>query len=210
MTCMRYIQRPPDSGGDRKPTSAVGPRLLTSAALSACGLLLTLVACAGTPVAQPGPTPSPAKTPSPSPSNDAIPEIGKLSAGFDYGFCQGYCHHAIEVTAQTTRMTDTAINNKDKYPDRIITQPTSTETWQNLLKLADWTYFSGLPERIGCPDCADGGAQWLEMTNRGQTHRVTFEPQTGLPQQAELVKALQKIYDDLHAAGRYDEVHIGG
>ena len=53
------------------------------------------------------------------------------------------------------------------------------------LNIADWNAmqlninindFFELPETIGCPDCADGGAEWLEIDlANGKTHKVTFE-----------------------------------
>lgn len=36
--------------------------------------------------------------------------------------------------------------------------------------------FFKLSETIGCPDCADGGAEWVEVEYvSGKKHRVTFE-----------------------------------
>ena len=33
-----------------------------------------------------------------------------------------------------------------------------------------------MPETIGCPDCADGGAEWIEIKlANGEKHKVTFE-----------------------------------
>jgi hypothetical protein len=47
--------------------------------------------------------------------------------------------------------------------------------WAALQTQFDAAAFARLPETIGCPDCADGGAEWLELTYQGQTRRVTFE-----------------------------------
>ena len=32
-----------------------------------------------------------------------------------------------------------------------------------------------LDDRIGCPDCADGGAEWIEIDSMDGVKRVTFE-----------------------------------
>ena len=37
------------------------------------------------------------------------------------------------------------------------------------------TRFEGVGPVIGCPDCADGGAESLSVTADGQTDKVTFE-----------------------------------
>ena len=32
-----------------------------------------------------------------------------------------------------------------------------------------------LKEIIGCPDCLDGGAEWIEVSCDGKAHRVEFD-----------------------------------
>ena len=39
----------------------------------------------------------------------------------------------------------------------------------------DFVVFRNLEEVIGCPDCADGGAEWIEITTKDLNHKVTFE-----------------------------------
>ena len=76
--------------------------------------------------------------------------------------------------------------------------PTPLSFWQKLQSLADYNAIKDLPERIGCPDCADGGAEWLELSRSNETKRVTFEPPAGLPQQAALLAELKKLYEELN------------
>jgi hypothetical protein len=48
--------------------------------------------------------------------------------------------------------------------------------WDQIITDIDVETFFGLPETLGCPDCADGGAEWVEIELRnGEKHRVTFE-----------------------------------
>ena len=35
--------------------------------------------------------------------------------------------------------------------------------------------FRNLEEVIGCPDCTDGGVEWIEITTSELSHKVTFE-----------------------------------
>jgi hypothetical protein len=44
-----------------------------------------------------------------------------------------------------------------------------------LVKSIDYEAFKNLNEVIGCPDCADGGAEWVEILKNGSKHKVTFE-----------------------------------
>jgi hypothetical protein len=39
----------------------------------------------------------------------------------------------------------------------------------------DITEFWNLPDRIGCPDCTDGGAEWIKIEKDGKTKKVVFE-----------------------------------
>ena len=39
----------------------------------------------------------------------------------------------------------------------------------------DLDTFLEMQETIGCPDCADGGAEWLELGFEDLVKRVTFE-----------------------------------
>ncbi len=49
-------------------------------------------------------------------------------------------------------------------------------SWDSFKKTVDLNDFFSLPEIIGCPDCADGGAEWLEIEDfSGKKYKVTFE-----------------------------------
>ncbi|HEY9841983.1 MAG: hypothetical protein ACAI44_04190 [Candidatus Sericytochromatia bacterium] len=168
-------------------------------------LLFWLAACLLAACTAPAVHVAPAASPSPSPSASPTPApvISRLGFGSDAGLCIGYCHRSIQITAQSMRVVESASQEKEKYPDRIISQPTDAATWQKLVGLADWKVFSALPERIGCPDCADGGADWVELHNGDQSRRVTFEPPAGLPQQAALLTELKRLFQQLYSAGRF-------
>lgn len=44
-----------------------------------------------------------------------------------------------------------------------------------LLLAAACSTFDQLSETYGCPDCADGGAEWVEVERSRMGRRVTFE-----------------------------------
>lgn len=46
---------------------------------------------------------------------------------------------------------------------------------KSVLKSIDYESFKKLDERVGCPDCADGGAEWVEIMKGDSKHKVTFE-----------------------------------
>ena len=58
----------------------------------------------------------------------------------------------------------------------------SAAEWQDIVQLAERSSFDGLPEVIGCPDCADGGAESLEISGPGVRKSVKFDHGANVPQ----------------------------
>lgn len=166
-----------------------------------------LYACSATIPPRAPASASPAASASPVTSLQTVPSgpITRLSAGSDAGHCLGYCHRAFDISAGQMQLSEFAHSNKDKYPDRKIEQPSDPATWQKLIGLADVKAFLALPERVGCPDCADGGAEWLEIQFGKVTRRVTYEPSAGLSQEAPLLAELKNLYNTLHTTGRFQD-----
>lgn len=180
------------------------PLLLSSLTLAS----LHLSACApvqpapqSTPSASPSSSPSAIGSASPQPSSQPsqpATELTQIGYGLSYGFCMGYCDHSLTITPERMRLVHKALREPEKNPEQVIEKPTPPATWQKLTQLASFQTLQSLPERIGCPDCADGGAEWLELQQAEASKRVTFEPQAGLPQQAELLAELRKQYQQLN------------
>lgn len=62
----------------------------------------------------------------------------------------------------------------------------------------DQESFKKLKSTYGCPDCADGGAEWVEIKVGMNTKRVTFEygnPPEELKVLNEQLRAIQQQYD---------------
>ncbi len=124
--------------------------------------------------------------------------LKQIGYGLSYGHCGSYCNHSLTISAEQMRLVHKANRDPEKNPDQVSTQATPAATWQKLTGLASFETLQSLPERIGCPDCADGGAEWIELEQAKISKRVTFEPQEGLPQQAELLAELRKLYQELN------------
>lgn len=128
----------------------------------------------------------------PSCSNDVIyNNITQLNYGTSFGFCTGYCKR--DVTIKSTKATFTC---SSWYPD--VQKLTKTDTVgssavDSICNLRTKSFFN-LAETIGCPDCADGGAEWLEieLTN-GKKHKVTFEYRHEPESIKEQIMILRKI-----------------
>jgi heat shock protein HslJ len=97
-----------------------------------------------------------------------------IQSGTSFGECLGYCWQEVTLTeggvTLRQRGWDLAI-----YPERSIWQPLAPGLWHRLTNLQEISLLQDLEDRIGCPDCADGGAEWLEIETTGSSKRVTYE-----------------------------------
>ena len=104
---------------------------------------------------------------------DLVAQDATIKYGTSFGFCAGYCYTELSINDQTAILIRTS-RESDKPEQRIERSLTKDEVNQ-LLALLDPDVFYALPAVIGCPDCADGGAEFLEVTHEGKTHLVTFQ-----------------------------------
>lgn len=122
-------------------------------------------------------------------------DIVSISSGTSFGFCIGYCRRSIDIQRDAQRLTARKEPNfpQAQYPPVIKQYPFSSNQWGNLVSLVDPQGFRALSETIGCPDCADGGAEWIEIKWPTVTKRVTFEFGQTIPGFEQLVEALRRI-----------------
>ncbi len=101
-------------------------------------------------------------------------EIDKIGYGTSFGECIGFCKKELvmENGSKTFKMYSwypsiQTLSQTDNLPEL---------QWNYFKKGLNTGAFFSLPETIGCPDCADGGAEWLEVVlTNGEKHKVTFE-----------------------------------
>jgi hypothetical protein len=95
-----------------------------------------------------------------------------VDAGWSFGFCIGPCRGELQVdgTALALRVTD-------RTGSQVIAQNRGRLTSGGSARLAGAAASlpEDLPERFGCPDCADGGASWLTVARESGTRRTEYE-----------------------------------
>lgn len=105
---------------------------------------------------------------------DKTVSVQEIGYGTSFGMCVGYCLNSI-VMVNTGQITFSKIAN-GANPSRKTCAKEITEAEVNTLKaLVKTTDFDKLPEVIGCPDCADDGAEWVALRMDGKAKKVTFE-----------------------------------
>ena len=109
-----------------------------------------------------------------------LEEVVNLAYGTSHGECVGYCvrqlhisGNSVEFFAQGWSAPDAIQHSlEDVRSEWRLSSQEETELWQ---LVADAKYVD-VPERLGCPDCNDGGAEWLEFTTLDhQTKKIVFE-----------------------------------
>ncbi len=118
-----------------------------------------------------------------------------VKTGTSFGMCVGHCITNIEITPQQAIMYRKAW--RSQIPDKTCNRALTSQEWDSLVKALDFDTFKQLPETIGCPDCADGGAEWIEITYGEQVKKVTFEFGKNVPQITALVEQTRKIRESL-------------
>ncbi|MCC7002591.1 MAG: hypothetical protein IT357_10590 [Gemmatimonadaceae bacterium] len=105
--------------------------------------------------------------------------VTKITSTTSFGMCMGYCKTTLEITATEAVLIREAYGRGAgaDLPLQRLTTPLSAQEWQDLAAAATAAAaaFDTLPERIGCPDCADGGAESLTLVGSGRDKSVEFE-----------------------------------
>lgn len=105
---------------------------------------------------------------------EALPGDGTLAWGVSFGECIGYCWEEVRITRHEARVVMKGWNGT-RLPDRTFEGPVDAATWNVLRRLVSSSGMKGLRNVYGCPDCTDGGAEWVELEADGSTKQVKFE-----------------------------------
>jgi len=118
----------------------------------------------------------------------------QINSGTSYGECWGYCVFELELDNSNALFTSSSWGNwYDEFLDLLLEDNLSQEEWQQLVALIDFEYFQSLDDVYGCPDCADGGAEFIEIIYEGVTKQVTFEAYTEIDGIQELTILLRDL-----------------
>jgi len=97
-----------------------------------------------------------------------------LKSGTSFGFCGGYCRNEMQLKDQEV-LYEKSSRDTVNYPVQTVRGMISRAEWNSLLDVVDISVLSKLNDIYGCPDCADGGAEWIEVYYHNFHKKVTFE-----------------------------------
>lgn len=108
-------------------------------------------------------------------STEAGEPAALVRYGTMYGECIAYCSRSIEVFSTHVEFVATGFaQGQGRAPVSsgiALSRPEQVE----IRRLVSSSSAEGLPDRIGCPDCDDSGAEWIEIPGGGHLRRITFE-----------------------------------
>jgi len=91
--------------------------------------------------------------------------------------CHGYCQSSINITSNPFQLIASKQPNfaQKEFPSLQQQFPFSSNEWNQIISLLNSKIFTTLDDTIGCPGCADGGIEWIQVDWTDETKRVTFE-----------------------------------
>jgi hypothetical protein len=132
--------------------------MITRAKLWIVAAALALTACASA-------------LPTPTASN-----VSQIVSTTSFGMCQGYCSTRLEIASgQAVLIREPGGRGPRTLVTQRFTATLSSAEWEEISQLAAHTDLSSLPNVIGCPDCADGGAETLTIARGSETRTISLE-----------------------------------
>ncbi len=121
-----------------------------------------------------------------------------VHAGASFGECLGYCWTELRVAPDSSVFEAIGYGLNEPLPTLYDSTGTEGSFWAYVASLAGRAPIEVLQEVYGCPDCADGGAEWVEFVyNDASTRRVTFEygdPPQALAALADTLRTVRETF----------------
>jgi len=104
-------------------------------------------------------------------------EFAVVGGGSSFGMCFGYCVTELEIDGTGLVLTRRAWEgiSGDDFPDQVVVGELTAAGRTRLDAVEADLAVASLQETYGCPDCADGGAGWIEVRDAAGLRRSTFE-----------------------------------
>jgi len=102
-------------------------------------------------------------------------DIIEIRYGSQFGMCEGYCYSEVVYTRESEKSISKAWGDTTLNPTKVDTKEISKTKWSKLIHSVDLNDFYSLEKTIGCPDCADGGASWIEIKTSEKSYKVNYE-----------------------------------
>lgn len=102
-------------------------------------------------------------------------DVEYLKYGTSFGECLGYCIQYVTIEGGQALLTMKGWDMDGPLEDKNCSIQYFRDPLPDYLEKFDLEAFMDMDDVYGCPDCADGGAEFLELSIRGTVKLVTFE-----------------------------------
>jgi hypothetical protein len=99
--------------------------------------------------------------------------ILKIRYGTSLGEYSRFCKKDILITRNYIEFTKSGWT--DSLKTKSFKDTMEVTKWSELTQKININKFNDLKAIIGCPDNANGGAEWIEIETSSSKHRITFE-----------------------------------
>lgn len=108
-----------------------------------------------------------------------------------FGMCVGYCSTRLEISESGAVLIRSSRGGRGgaQLPDQRFTAVLGAGEWEEISRLAANSRIGSLPAVIGCPDCADGGAESLTIGER----TITFDHGANIAEAQALLERVRAI-----------------
>lgn len=133
----------------------------------------------------------------PAPSAGGVTRVVSTTS---FGMCVGYCTTELEITegqAVLTRLPRGGRGVPSTMAPQRSSIPLTAGEWADIQRLAAQADFEALPDVVGCPDCADGGAERLTVEGAGGAESVSIEFRADVDELQPLLDRVREIRERL-------------
>lgn len=106
-------------------------------------------------------------------ANNPSDSIYFIEHGSSFNLCEGYCYHQSIFTKDL--MIKLAKSWTEDQPIKYDSLQMDNKIWERMVNSINVRAFYMLPNRIGCPDCLDGGAEWIRIGTKNNSWLVDFD-----------------------------------
>jgi len=122
-----------------------------------------------------------------------IKNLNSIAYGSSFGMCAGYCSSNLLIS--DLKLTFSKSKNGQSADTKTCSKTISEADVTAIKNELNISKISNLPEVIGCPDCADGGAEWISINADGKQYKITYEYGKA-PKELEVAVAKLKVLKD--------------
>ena len=125
----------------------------------------------------------------------ATSSVRQVVSTTSFGMCAGYCSTRLEISEGQAILVRSSHGGRgaEELPEQRFTKALTPSEWQEIAHLAENTKLDGLPPVVGCPDCADGGAESLMIEGSAGAKTISFEHGATIEQAQPLLERVRAL-----------------